>query len=60
VWRVEGFKESTKMDHIKVHYFTSHALLNYYGIVPGGPNFIGQLEQEPAREDLSFPRCFCQ
>lgn len=45
LWKVEGFKQTTKMDHIKCHYFTSHPLLNWYGIIPKGPNFIGQLEK---------------
>lgn len=45
LWKVDGFKQTTKMDHIKTHYFTSHAKLNYFGVIPAGPNFIGQLEQ---------------
>lgn len=44
VWQVKGIKETTKMDHIKMHYFTSHGKLNYYGIIPAGPNFIGLME----------------
>lgn len=31
-----GIGRSINMDHIKVHYFTSHPKLNYYAIVPGG------------------------
>jgi len=46
VWKVPGIKETTKMDHIKGHYFTSHPHLNELGIIPKGPNFIGQLEME--------------
>lgn len=45
LWKIPGFKETTKMAHIKGHYFTSHGKLNWYGIIPSGPNFIGQLEQ---------------
>lgn len=41
LWKIEGFKECTKMNHIKTHYFSSHAKLNYFGIIPTGPDFIG-------------------
>jgi putative glutathione S-transferase len=44
LWKIYGFKETCKMDHIKTHYFSSLPRLNYYGIVPHGPDFIGQLE----------------
>ena len=44
VWKVPGIKETTKMDHIKTHYFTSHSNLNCFSIIPRGPNFIKQLE----------------
>lgn len=36
LYNMEGMKESIDMYHIKTHYFTSHARLNYYGIVPVG------------------------
>lgn len=29
-------QKSVNIQHIKLHYFTSHANLNYYGIVPVG------------------------
>ena len=41
VWQVEGIKQTNFMDQIKMHYYTSHGRLNYYGIIPKGPNFIG-------------------
>lgn len=44
VWKVDGVKDSTHMDHIKIHYYTSHPALNSYAIIPAGPNFIGQME----------------
>ena len=44
MWQVKGVKETTNMDHIKKHYFTSHARLNQFAIVPKGPNFIGLME----------------
>lgn len=31
------------MDHIKQHYFTSHALLNSYSVVPAGPGVLQDL-----------------
>ena len=46
VWKIPGVKETTKMDHIKGHYFTSHPDLNKFAIIPKGPNFIGQLESK--------------
>lgn len=45
IWKIEGVKETTNMKHIKSHYFSSHAQLNHYAIIPTGPNFIGKLEQ---------------
>jgi putative glutathione S-transferase len=45
LWQIDGFKECTHMDHIKTHYFTSHPKLNFYGIIPAGPNFIKSLEK---------------
>ena len=43
IWQIKGVPETTKMPHIKIHYFTSHPKLNYFGIVPRGPDFIGQM-----------------
>ena len=46
-WRVvPGCKETTKMDHIKGHYFTSYPDLNKFGIIPTGPKFLKLLETE--------------
>ena len=45
VWQIKGVEQTTKMDHIKTHYFTSHKHLNCYAIIPRGPDFIGQLEK---------------
>ena len=41
LWKMDGFKETTNMAHIKGHYYTSHGKLNYYGVIPAGPDFIG-------------------
>jgi putative glutathione S-transferase len=45
LWTIEAFKKTTKMDHIKTHYFSSHAKFNFFGIIPHGPDFIAKLEQ---------------
>ena len=31
-----GITESVNMQHIKMHYYTSHPKLNYYAVVPLG------------------------
>ena len=43
IWQIPGVKDVIKMTHIKMHYFTSQPRLNYFGIIPKGPNFIGQM-----------------
>jgi putative glutathione S-transferase len=45
LWSIEAFKRTTNMPHIKTHYFTSHPKLNYFGIIPEGPNFVEKLER---------------
>ena len=37
LYQVEGIKETINMDHIKAHYYTSHATINPTGIIPLGP-----------------------
>ncbi|MEN2751493.1 glutathione S-transferase family protein [Psychrobacter sp. FBL11] len=37
LYQVPGIAETVNMDHIKVHYYTSHANINPTGIVPIGP-----------------------
>ncbi|CBJ48330.1 Putative Glutathione S-transferase [Ectocarpus siliculosus] len=49
----EGFASTTDMDHIRKHYYTSHAALNTYAIVPVGPNFLKTLT-EPHDRDRTF------
>ena len=46
MWKIPEVKANINMNHIKVHYFTSHATLNAYAIVPKGPNFIGKMESQ--------------
>eukprot|EP00238_Polyblepharides_amylifera_P009566 CAMPEP_0196574456 /NCGR_PEP_ID=MMETSP1081-20130531/4167_1 /TAXON_ID=36882 /ORGANISM="Pyramimonas amylifera, Strain CCMP720" /LENGTH=347 /DNA_ID=CAMNT_0041892481 /DNA_START=282 /DNA_END=1325 /DNA_ORIENTATION=- len=37
IYQTPGVGESTNMEHIKNHYFSSHEKLNTYAIVPRGP-----------------------
>jgi putative glutathione S-transferase len=43
-WKIEGVRATTKIDHIKTHYWTSHPKLNCYAVVPKGPGFLALLE----------------
>lgn len=38
MYQTPGIAASVNMEHIKVHYFTSHPGLNQFSIVPKGPN----------------------
>ena len=49
MWKVPGIKETTNMEHIKKHYYTSHAHLNPFAIVPRGPDFMGQMDRAIAK-----------
>jgi len=37
IYQMPGVSETVNMKHIKTHYFSSHANLNYYGVIPKGP-----------------------
>lgn len=37
LYAMPGVHETINMEHIKTHYFTSHAKLNAYAVVPVGP-----------------------
>eukprot|EP01035_Chromulina_nebulosa_P017952 gene17952-23580_t len=43
IYQIEGMKESIDMEHIKIHYYTSHAVLNHYAVIPKGPNVLADL-----------------
>eukprot|EP00607_Mallomonas_marina_P007093 CAMPEP_0182435772 /NCGR_PEP_ID=MMETSP1167-20130531/77550_1 /TAXON_ID=2988 /ORGANISM="Mallomonas Sp, Strain CCMP3275" /LENGTH=350 /DNA_ID=CAMNT_0024627179 /DNA_START=188 /DNA_END=1240 /DNA_ORIENTATION=+ len=43
LWQLPAFKETTHMNHIKNHYFTSHPVLNAYSVVPVGPDTLTDL-----------------
>lgn len=34
IYQMPAFKETVSMAHIKMHYFTSHPVLNQFGVVP--------------------------
>ena len=55
LWEIEELRSTINMKHIKQHYFCSHEKLNYLGIVPTGPNFIGRLETILAERRVSEP-----
>jgi putative glutathione S-transferase len=44
LWKMDAFRDTTSMHHIKTHYFTSHAQLNHFAVIPAGPGFIEKLE----------------
>jgi glutathionyl-hydroquinone reductase len=46
VYQHPVMRKAIHMDHIKNHYFTSHAVLNAYSVVPAGPGVL---------EDLTLP-----
>ena len=44
LYQTPGIGETVNMNHIKVHYYTSHPNLNFYAIIPKGPNFEEKLK----------------
>ena len=38
MYQLPEMARAINMDHIKMHYFTSHPSLNMYGIIPKGPD----------------------
>lgn len=50
VYSMENVKKTISMEHIKMHYFTSHPVMNTYGIIPAydGPD----LEVPSGRETM--------
>ena len=41
LFQTPGFGETVDFDHIKRHYYDTHAHLNPSGIVPKGPDLSG-------------------
>jgi len=50
VYQYPGIAETVNMYHIKTHYYTSHPVLNTYGIVPAGPDFISTVKEPHDRD----------
>ena len=50
--RVPAIREATNMRHIKMHYFSSHPILNAYGIIPvsNGPSLTEGWEDKQEKE----------
>lgn len=44
IYQLPAIRATVDMTHIKTHYYTSHPKLNYYAIVPQGPDFMRSLE----------------
>lgn len=55
MYQLPGMSEAINMEHIKMHYFTAHPILNPYSIIPKGPNVLGDLVQPHDRDEL-FPQ----
>eukprot|EP00529_Nitzschia_sp_RCC80_P021604 CAMPEP_0113483156 /NCGR_PEP_ID=MMETSP0014_2-20120614/23289_1 /TAXON_ID=2857 /ORGANISM="Nitzschia sp." /LENGTH=395 /DNA_ID=CAMNT_0000376695 /DNA_START=71 /DNA_END=1258 /DNA_ORIENTATION=+ /assembly_acc=CAM_ASM_000159 len=52
VYQMDGVKETVNMEQIKAHYFCSHPELNYYSVIPKGPDFISLLEEPHNRDSM--------
>lgn len=52
LYQVEGVKETVHMDHIKTHYYTSHAAINPNGIVALGPIMDLDAPHDRSRFDM--------
>jgi glutathionyl-hydroquinone reductase len=53
IYQLPGVKGTVDMDQIKMHYYTSHPILNYYSIIPAGNDFTGLLEQPHDRATMN-------
>nr|AZL94637.1 omega-class glutathione transferase [Nephromyces sp. MMRI] len=45
IYHIPEIKKTVNMKHIKQHYYTSHPTLNYYAIIPKGPDFLKTLDE---------------
>jgi putative glutathione S-transferase len=52
IYQMPGVKETVNMEQIKTHYFCSHPELNYYSIIPKGPDFVKLLEEPHNRDKV--------
>jgi putative glutathione S-transferase len=49
IYNMPGVAGTVNMDHIKMTYYSSMPLLNHYGIIPKGPNFLELLQDSKLR-----------
>jgi putative glutathione S-transferase len=52
IYQMPGVAKCCRMDHIKAHFFTSHAEWNKYSIIPQGLGFLELLEEPHNRDEL--------
>lgn len=50
LYQMPWMQGAINMEHIKVHYFTSHPTLNFYGIIPKGGDTVAKLLQPHDRD----------
>jgi putative glutathione S-transferase len=53
IYQMEGVAPTCNMDHIKAHFYASHAEWNKFSIIPRGLGFMALLEQPHTRDELS-------
>ncbi|MEM7505154.1 MAG: glutathione S-transferase family protein [Pseudomonadota bacterium] len=51
LYQMEGIAATTRMDHIKFHYYASHETINPTGVVPHGPDI--DLQATHGRQNLA-------
>ena len=49
IYQLPGMADTISMEHIKMHYFSSHPTLNPYAVIPQGPNVIEDLKKSHFR-----------
>lgn len=54
LYQLPNMADCIDMDHIKMHYFASHPLLNAYAIIPKGPDVLADLKL-PHDRNVRFP-----
>lgn len=52
LYQIPDIKNTINMNHIKMHYFTSHPILNNYSIIPKGPDAVANLLLPHNRHNL--------
>lgn len=53
LYQMIGVKDTTNMEQIKLHYYTSHPHLNKFSVVPRGTDFLKLLEQPHSRDVIA-------